>query len=520
MKKKFKIFLYLVFSFLLLINFQSKSSATEISDKITDNRDACNLFYKKVLESDNLRVRNWYGDSRSGAFGFYPRYDFNLETRKWKLITDGKSVTNSYNFSYSTGKLLKPGDKILKIDGIDAANLFYDMGNWTKHAKNKEVLELEIIDQDGERKFIKLPREQEYYGVLYYYLEDLKITEIDIKKSTFSTKISNTFQFEFGDVKKNRHPLVDIARETIVYKKKDGKYFRHVCRPNNKYFENGTFQDPGAIVYPDVISADKDLEVVKNKISLFLKVTGNSRDDIIIARNYSNNFTVLNEFNLKSFPFDKQKLKFRVREDWYGINQRVIHTKGFINRAFKEYLKKDDIPGWKKVSATIKNYDQKKVIHDTTLYSGIVIELDLERKHGYYIFKVIFPIILILMVCWSVVWVDPKELEARLTITIVCLLSLIAYNFVIDSELPKLEYLTVLDWIVLISYIYATIPNFLSIISFRLQKTNLKLSNKLEVISKRYGLSSYMLSIFLIVLLNANLNPENSSSLISWMAGR
>ena len=124
------------------------------------------------------------------------------------------------------------------------------------------------------------------------------------------------------------------------------------------------------------------------------------------------------------------------------------------------------------------------------------------------------------LVCWSVVWVDPKELEARLTITIVCLLSLIAYNFVIDSELPKLEYLTVLDWIVLISYIYATVPNFLSIISFRLQKTNLKMSDKLEQISKRYGLSSYVLSIFLIVLLNANINPENSSSLISWMAGK
>ena len=46
------------------------------------------------------------------------------------------------------------------------------------------------------------------------------------------------------------------------------------------------------------------------------------------------------------------------------------------------------------------------------------------------------------------------------------------------------------------------------------------MSNKLEQISKRYGLSSYVLSIFLIVVLNANLNPDNSSSLISWMAGR
>jgi hypothetical protein len=521
MKKKFKIFLYLVISFLILINFQSKSSATEISDKITDNRDACNLFYKKVLESDNLRIRNWYGDTRGGAFGFYPRYEFNDEKGKWELLTDGKSITNSYNYNYNTGKLLKPGDKILKIDGIDAAKMFGEqMSGWKKHAKDKEVIKLEIIDQDGEIKVIKLQKESNSYGVLYYFLEDLKITDIDIKKSTFTTKILNTFQFEFGDLKKNSHPLVDIARETMVYKKKDGKYFRHVCRPSNEYFENGTFQDPAAIYYPDVTSADKDQETVKNIISVYLKETGNFRDEVVITRNYSNNFTVLNDFNLKSFPFDKQTLKFKVREDRYGIDKRVIHTKGFINRAFEEYLKKDDIPGWKKISATVKNYDQKKVTQKNTLYSGISIELELERKHGYYIFKVIFPIILILMVCWSVVWVDPKELEARLTITIVCLLSLIAYNFVIDSELPKLEYLTVLDWIVLISYIYATIPNFLSIISFRLQKTNLKLSNKLEVISKRYGLSSYMLSIFLIVLLNANLNPENSSSLISWMAGR
>ena len=147
------------------------------------------------------------------------------------------------------------------------------------------------------------------------------------------------------------------------------------------------------------------------------------------------------------------------------------------------------------------------------------IEIQIERQHGYYIYKVIIPILLILMVCWSVVWVHPKELESRLTITIVCLLSLIAYNFVIDSELPKLEYLTVMDWIILISYFYATIPNFISVISFRLYKKNRALSNKIENYSKRYGASSYLLSILIIILINANLNPENSSTLISWMAG-
>jgi len=96
---------------------------------------------------------------------------------------------------------------------------------------------------------------------------------------------------------------------------------------------------------------------------------------------------------------------------------------------------------------------------------------------------------------------------------------LIAYNFVIDSEMPKLEYLTVMDWIILISYFYATIPNFLSIASFKLQKTNLPMCQRIETYSKRYGILSYIIIIFVIVAVNANLNPENSSALISWMVG-
>ena len=80
---------------------------------------------------------------------------------------------------------------------------------------------------------------------------------------------------------------------------------------------------------------------------------------------------------------------------------------------------------------------------DTVRNFGMVYHsiINIERKYWYYIFKIILPIILILTICWSSIWVDPTEIESRLTITIVCL-SLIAYNFVIDEEMPKLDYLT------------------------------------------------------------------------------
>ena len=84
---------------------------------------------------------------------------------------------------------------------------------------------------------------------------------------------------------------------------------------------------------------------------------------------------------------------------------------------------------------------------------GVQMIIEIERDYGYYIFKIILPMVLILLVCWSVFWIHPRELESKLTITIVCLLSLIAYNFVIDQDLPKLGYLTLMDYIILLSYI-------------------------------------------------------------------
>ena len=46
------------------------------------------------------------------------------------------------------------------------------------------------------------------------------------------------------------------------------------------------------------------------------------------------------------------------------------------------------------------------------------------------------------------------------------------------------------------------------------------LSRKFNVFSKKYGASSYIVLIFIIIAINANLFPENSCAVISWMAGR
>ncbi len=52
----------------------------------------------------------------------------------------------------------------------------------------------------------------------------------------------------------------------------------------------------------------------------------------------------------------------------------------------------------------------------------------------------------------------------RAELSIIALLSLIAFNFVISDKLPDLEYLTLLDSLVLTSYLFAGAATILSIL--------------------------------------------------------
>ena len=515
MKKKFKILIKL-----LLVLFYSTNLLAE---------DLCKSFFNLMKEQ-----RDQYKTYLlpSAPFMYYDSgFDFEYEwdpkandnIGKWLLkytkegyLTIGKVLHNDINPNISQN------DELISVDGLSvqseelAATNYKIFEYFEKAYSEKREIILKIRNKENKISEIKT-NVFKYEPVNTSLNINLKsINYIDQIKGEFEAYLENKFSYNFNE----SDGLSKLAQETLVYQDAQDEYQIQTCTVKKEFWDTLESVSPSKnYKFANVNKIDKDLIEVSVHIDPDSKKYGDKKNKLKITDIYEGNYVFNNRFNLRSFPFDKQKLVILIYDNFYRAENRSLFSGSFMMRDLNRFIEKGEIAGWDIIKGEIKDttfQDPNKRFFT----SAVSLEIDIERKHGYYIFKVILPIILILTVCWSVVWVDPRELEARLTITIVCLLSLIAYNFVIDAELPKLEYLTVLDWIVLISYIYATIPNFLSIISFRLQKTNIKLSNKLELMSKRYGLSSYVAGILFIVLLNANLNIENSSSLISWMALR
>ena len=63
-----------------------------------------------------------------------------------------------------------------------------------------------------------------------------------------------------------------------------------------------------------------------------------------------------------------------------------------------------------------------------------------------------------------------------------------------------------------------SIPNFLSIITFNLIGKNKILCQRIEDSGKRYGLLSYIFFIFVIIIVNINMSPENTNAMLGWLA--
>jgi hypothetical protein len=84
-------------------------------------------------------------------------------------------------------------------------------------------------------------------------------------------------------------------------------------------------------------------------------------------------------------------------------------------------------------------------------YSGYSFEFTASRNVQHYILKVILPLVLIVMMSWAVFWIEPATSNSQISVAVTSMLTLIAYRFAVDSQLPRLPYMTRLDALFLTS---------------------------------------------------------------------
>ncbi len=154
--------------------------------------------------------------------------------------------------------------------------------------------------------------------------------------------------------------------------------------------------------------------------------------------------------NLRNFPFDRQKLTIHLAAA--GLLESEVKVvpletgKGDRSGIAPDFSVPDfDVISW---TAGPRPYISFEGEEGT---AGFMMEMEIERRPSFFVWKVIFPLCLIVIMSWVPRWIDPKHIGTNVGIATTSFLTLVAYLFAITVLLPRVSYLTRMDEFILLS---------------------------------------------------------------------
>ena len=146
---------------------------------------------------------------------------------------------------------------------------------------------------------------------------------------------------------------------------------------------------------------------------------------------------------LRDFPFDRQV--FEIQLIAFGYTSETVE---FVVDPKSRIAERFSLPDWTIVDWKVESKPIQTVPGEAKT-AAVTFSFEATRRIGYFIGKVIVPLILIVAMSWVVFWIDPKEAGSQIGVAITAMLTLIAYRFAMGRSLPMVEYMTRLDLFIL-----------------------------------------------------------------------
>ncbi len=197
--------------------------------------------------------------------------------------------------------------------------------------------------------------------------------------------------------------------------------------------------------YPQVVLANASGMYEERAVVLRIRPDGTSRLMQTI------NAVAETDLNLRRYPLDRQRLEAVFEVQGFDAGEVVLEAQGGGGRPHREDI---DVPQWR-----IERIDTSQRTVEAP-YAGrggrgscLVLTIEARRLRLYMMRLVVLPLVLIVMLSWSVFWMDRSSLSDRLNVSFVGVLTAVAYLMVVSDNLPKISYVTLIHAFLSFSFI-------------------------------------------------------------------
>lgn len=244
----------------------------------------------------------------------------------------------------------------------------------------------------------------------------------------------------------------------------------HISEVDNTFRMQGYMDlvwcDPRLAFDPEAAGSDEEVFLEENAVQWinrtwwpdldFVNQTGprEIENQVLVVRSdgtvdYQEQFVAIlkSPFDLRRFPFDRQVLEVEIESFVWSASALAFHEEtgkiGFSERfAMHEW----------RIENVQSSVAARQEVRDRAPFSEFVLQIEVARKPGYYIWKLALPLFLLVLASWIVFWLTDWLVNRRLGLAFRGVLIVVAFQFVISGSLPRVPYLTLMDGFLTFSF--------------------------------------------------------------------
>lgn len=163
--------------------------------------------------------------------------------------------------------------------------------------------------------------------------------------------------------------------------------------------------------------------------------------EIIYSKRFTRQFAA--DLDLRRFPYDEQELVVNIASMLYGPND----VRFAARENGTDALTGANIPGWS-ISHLDSSVPDQPIMTKTSSHSSLSYVVTVEREYGYYIWRLVFPLMMITLMAWSVFWLEPSQIAPQITVATGAIFSLMAFLVSQGQILPAVSYITIADQLI------------------------------------------------------------------------
>jgi len=169
---------------------------------------------------------------------------------------------------------------------------------------------------------------------------------------------------------------------------------------------------------------------------------------------------------LANFPRDTHTFIIQFAATGYSADEITFKPDLMRNILGGSMAKEVSLPDWK-----ILQYETRTdPYHPVEEINAAAFEFQFvaQRYLAYYLWQVMLPLVVIVIMSWTAFWIGREHINVRIAVATSSILTLIAHRFVLATLLPRLPYMTRLDYftvgstlLVLLALITVIVTGFL-----------------------------------------------------------